>query len=65
LSLGDTLVFKRGGKVVGQVKRVLSKGGKVMTLEGTTTLTDGSRASYTSVYEKVITCLTFSVVVRL
>jgi hypothetical protein len=62
--LGDTLVlknahsdvgtgvFKRGGKVVGQVKRVLSKGGNVMTLEGTTTLTDGSRASYTSVYEK-------------
>jgi hypothetical protein len=61
---GDTLVFrnansevahavyKRDGRVVGQVQRVLSRRGTVMTFEGTSSLSDGTTTFYTIVYEK-------------
>jgi hypothetical protein len=63
-SLGDTLVlrnaqgdvatgvFKRGGKVIGQVKRTFSDAGKTMIIAGNSVLPDGKPVTYTSVYEK-------------
>ena len=44
--------FKRGGKAVGTVKRTISKDGKTMTVDGSLTLADGKKASYTAVYDK-------------
>lgn len=48
----STATFKRQGKVVGKAKRVISKGGKSMTITGVVTQADGKRGTYTAVYEK-------------
>jgi hypothetical protein len=47
-----TGVFKRGGKVVGQVKRTISASGKVMTITGHSLTADGKKVTYTAVYDK-------------
>jgi len=44
--------FKRGGKVVGDAERTISKDGKRMTLRGKSTMADGKKATFTSVYDK-------------
>jgi hypothetical protein len=48
----STATFKRQGKVVGNAKRVVSKDGKTMTITGAVTQADGTKGTYTAVYEK-------------
>ena len=48
----STVQLKREGKVVGNVTRVLSADGKMITLDGKVTLPDGKAATYHAVYDK-------------
>lgn len=47
-----TVQLKRGGKVVGTVKRTLAADGKSLSLVGSVTLPDGKKATYNYHYDK-------------
>lgn len=51
-SAKSTATFKRAGKNVGSVTRILAADGKSLTLTGSVTLPDGKKATYSAIYDK-------------
>ena len=48
----SSVELKRGGKAVGTAARTISADGKLMTVVGKVTLTDGKQATYNAVYDR-------------